>query len=276
MAGSGRLREEPLPSSVPPLSLYVHFPWCVRKCPYCDFNSHEADGALPEDGYVDALIRDLDTELASAGPREIISIFIGGGTPSLVSEAAISRLLSAVGRRLNLSGDIEITLEANPGTAEAERFSGYRQAGVNRLSIGVQSLDDTKLAALGRIHDAAEARQAVSMARRAGFANLNVDIMYGLPDQDVDAAASDLEAAIDLEPDHLSWYQLTIEPNTVFYKHTPRVAGDDETWAMQQQGQERLAVGGFRQYEVSAWARPGRAPWPTCLRPAAPSWRGSR
>ncbi len=247
-----------MPLSVPPLSLYVHFPWCVRKCPYCDFNSHEAGGLLPEAGYVDALIRDLDTELAAAGPREIISIFIGGGTPSLVSEAAISRLLSAVGRRLNLSGDIEVTLEANPGTAEAERFSGYRQAGVNRLSIGVQSLDDTKLAALGRIHDAAEAKQAVSIARRAGFTNLNVDIMYGLPDQDVDAAAADLEAAIGLEPDHLSWYQLTIEPNTVFYKHTPRLPGDDETWAMQQQGQERLAAGGFRQYEVSAWARPGR------------------
>lgn len=241
-----------------PLSLYVHFPWCVRKCPYCDFNSHEFNEFFPETDYIDALIRDLDTERDRIEGREIISIFIGGGTPSLISEAGLERLLSAIGVRLALSEDIEITLEANPGTAEAQRFQGYRRAGVNRLSIGVQSLDDEKLKALGRIHDAREAEYAVSLAREAGFDNLNIDIMYGLPGQDAAAAMEDIGKGVALRPDHISWYQLTIEPNTVFYKHTPVLPDDEETWIMQQQGQEMLTDRGYRQYEISAWAQSGR------------------
>lgn len=244
--------------SPPPLSLYVHFPWCVRKCPYCDFNSHEFGESFPETEYIDALIRDLDTEVVGIEGREITSIFMGGGTPSLISEAGLERLLSAIGARLALSEDIEITLEANPGTAEARRFHGYRRAGVNRLSIGVQSLDDEKLKALGRIHDAREAEYAVSLARQAGFDNLNIDIMYGLPGQDAAAALKDIAGAVALRPEHLSWYQLTIEPNTVFYKATPVLPDDEETWNMQQQGQEMLTDQGYRQYEISAWARPGR------------------
>lgn len=243
---------------MPPLSLYIHLPWCVRKCPYCDFNSHAARGALPEDAYVDALIRDLDHDLPLAGGRELISIFFGGGTPSLFSPAAIARILDAVRARLPLAPDCEITLEANPGTAEAERFAGFRAAGVNRLSLGVQSLDDAMLERLGRIHDAEQARTAVAMARAAGFDNFNLDLMYALPEQDAAAAERDLEALIALEPEHVSCYQLTLEPGTPFHHRPPPLPDHDTAWAMHTAAAERLNATGYRQYEVSAWARPGR------------------
>ncbi|MEX2523677.1 MAG: radical SAM family heme chaperone HemW [Gammaproteobacteria bacterium] len=244
--------------TAPPLSLYVHFPWCVRKCPYCDFNSHEFGETFPEADYINALIRDLDANLDRIKGREVISIFMGGGTPSLFSAEELSRLLSVINAGVVLSKDAEITLEANPGTAEADRFHGYRRAGINRLSIGVQSLDDEKLKALGRIHGAREAEYAVSLARQAGFDNLNIDIMYGLPGQDAAAALKDIAGAVALRPEHLSWYQLTIEPNTVFYKHTPVLPDDEETWNMQQQGRAMLEAHGYSQYEISAWARAGR------------------
>ena len=245
-------------ASLPPLSLYVHFPWCVRKCPYCDFNSHEFGNGFPEEDYVAALIRDLDYMRPAAGGRVIVSIFMGGGTPSLFTDAAISRLLAALRERLNLANEAEITLEANPGTVEAGRFAGYRAAGINRLSLGVQSFDNNRLAGLGRIHDADEARAAVRMAAAAGFDNINIDLMYGLPGQDPAGALRDIEAAADLAPAHLSWYQLTVEPNTVFYSRTPPLPGEDAVFAMQEQGQRLLSERGYRRYEVSAWARPGR------------------
>ena len=241
--------------ALPPLSLYLHFPWCVRKCPYCDFNSHQAGDEIPETAYIDALIRDLDQALP--GDRRVVSVFLGGGTPSLFSAAAVERLLTAVRRRLNLARDAEITLEANPGTAEAGRFAGYRRAGINRLSLGVQSLTDASLAALGRIHNAAEARRAVALAGSAGFDNLNIDIMYGLPHQESAAAMRDLDAVLELSPAHLSWYQLTLEPNTVFYSRPPSLPDDDRVAEMQERGEALLSANGYRRYEVSAWARPG-------------------
>jgi putative oxygen-independent coproporphyrinogen III oxidase len=244
--------------SPPPLSLYVHFPWCVRKCPYCDFNSHEFGRDLPEEAYVSALIRDLDYMRPAAGRREIGSIFMGGGTPSLFSAAAMGRLLAAVHERLNLANDIEITLEANPGTLEAGRFAGYRAVGVNRLSIGVQSFDNERLAGLGRIHNADEARAAVRAAAAAGFDNINIDLMYGLPGQEPSGVLRDIEEALSLAPSHLSWYQLTIEPNTVFYSRMPSLPEEDAVLAMQEQGQQLLWQGGFQRYEVSAWSLPGR------------------
>lgn len=244
--------------SPPPLSLYVHFPWCVRKCPYCDFNSHEFSNDLPEEAYISALIRDLDYMRPAAGGRVIVSIFMGGGTPSLFSAAAVTRLLAAVRERLSLANDIEITLEANPGTVEAGRFAGYRAAGINRLSLGVQSLDNDRLAGLGRIHDADEARAAVYAARSAGFDNINIDLMYGLPGQEPAGARRDMEEALALAPAHLSWYQLTVEPNTLFYSRTPPLPDEEAVLTMQEQGQRLLRQGGFRRYEVSAWARPGR------------------
>jgi putative oxygen-independent coproporphyrinogen III oxidase len=242
-----------------PLSLYLHFPWCVQKCPYCDFNSHPQRGALPEDAYIDSLLRDLDFELSEAVERRpLISIFMGGGTPSLFSDRSIGRLLEQVNRRLAFADDIEITLEANPGTAEAGHFRGYRAAGVNRLSMGFQSLDDTQLKRLGRIHSAAEARHAYAIAREAGFGNINLDLMYALPEQQLDAALADLDGLIALQPEHLSWYQLTLEPNTEFGLRPPPVPDDDTAWSMQEAGQARLAAAGYSQYEVSAYARPGR------------------
>lgn len=242
-----------------PLSLYLHFPWCVQKCPYCDFNSHPQRGAIPEDAYVDALLRDLDFELASTAERRpLISIFMGGGTPSLFSDRSIGRVLEQVNHRLAFAGDIEITLEANPGTAEAGHFRGYRAAGVNRLSMGFQSLDDVQLKRLGRIHSADEARRAYDLAREAGFDNINLDLMYALPQQDLAAALADLDGLIALQPEHLSWYQLTLEPNTAFGLNPPPVPDDDGSWAMQQAGQQRLAAAGYVQYEVSAYARRGR------------------
>jgi putative oxygen-independent coproporphyrinogen III oxidase len=243
--------------SLPPLSLYVHLPWCARKCPYCDFNSHQSAGEPPFEAYVDALLDDLSLDLPWAQGRECQTIFIGGGTPSLFPGAAIRRLLAGVRERLPLAEDAEITLEANPGSAEAARFAAYREAGVNRLSIGVQSFDDRSLAALGRVHDAGAALHAVSAARAAGFSNINLDLMHGLPGQDAAAAALDLATAIAQGVPHLSWYQLTIEPNTVFHSRPPVLPVEDELAGIQLQGEEQLARAGYGQYEVSAYAQPG-------------------
>lgn len=240
----------------PPLSLYVHLPWCVKKCPYCDFNSHAlATDALPEADYVAALVRDLEFALPQIWGRRIGSIFIGGGTPSLFSGTAINDLLCALHARLNFNPEIEITLEANPGTVDSTHFRDYQAAGVNRLSLGVQSFNNDHLAALGRIHDADAARRAIDMARDAGVTNINVDLMFGLPNQSVANAMEDLECAIAYEPQHVSWYQLTIEPNTVFYSQRPKLPGDDDLWDMQQNGRQFLDENGYRQYEVSAYAR---------------------
>ena len=241
-----------------PLSLYVHLPWCVRKCPYCDFNSHEIkNDSFPEHEYVDALVRDLEFSAGLFQGREPVSVFLGGGTPSVMSPGAIGAILEAVDAVSGLSGTAEITLEANPGTADSERFAAYRNLGVNRLSIGVQSFKDAGLAAIGRIHDGDEAVSAVETAVGAGFSNINIDLMYGLPGQTVADAMADLAAAVSLEPAHISWYQLTIEPNTVFHAKPPPLPGDDLTWEMQNCGEEYLAGQGYRQYEVSAWSRPG-------------------
>lgn len=242
-----------------PLALYLHFPWCVRKCPYCDFNSHAHKDGFDEDAYVAALLRDADRELAErAEPREIVSLFMGGGTPSLFSAAAIGRVLDGMAARLRFAADIEITLEANPGTADAANFRGYRAAGVNRLSIGVQSLDDAMLQRLGRIHGRADAQRAVELARAAGFDNLNLDLMYALPQQTLAGAEADLRAALNLGPEHLSYYQLTLEPNTAFAASPPPLPDDELAWDMQLQGQALLAAAGYAQYEVSAYAQPGR------------------
>ncbi len=240
------------------LSLYIHIPWCLRKCPYCDFNSHQAGEALPEAEYVEALLLDLEQDLPRVWGRTLGSIFIGGGTPSLLSAEAVDRLLSGIRARLPLKPDLEITLEANPGTAEQDRFADYRAAGVNRLSIGVQSFDDARLEALGRIHDAAEARAAAEKAKAAGFDNFNLDLMFGLPGQDTQGALADLETAIALGPAHISWYQLTLEPHTWFHRHPPALPGDDALWEMQTAGQALLADKGFGQYEVSAYAQTDR------------------
>jgi oxygen-independent coproporphyrinogen-3 oxidase len=239
-----------------PLSLYIHLPWCVKKCPYCDFNSHEAgQGAIQDEAYVDALIADLEFELPRIWGRRIISLFIGGGTPSLFSAAALDRLLKAIQARLNFSSGIEITLEVNPGTAEAKKFKDYRQIGINRLSIGVQSFNDEKLNSLGRIHSSKEAVNAIAMAREAGFDNINLDLMFGLPKQNANDAIRDLLMAIDQGPEHISLYQLTIEPNTLYYSHHPDLPDEDLSWTMQQQGLQQLNNNGFGQYEISAYAK---------------------
>jgi putative oxygen-independent coproporphyrinogen III oxidase len=247
-------------SPAPPLSLYVHIPWCVRKCPYCDFNSHELRQELPARDYIDALLRDLDFTIneSDVGGRAIQTIFIGGGTPSLLPDVELERLLEQIADRFELERGCEITLEANPGTIEADRFAGFRRAGVNRLSIGVQSFDDQHLRALGRIHDGASARRAIEQAQAAGFDAVNLDLMFGLPDQTHDQALDDLRQAINFAPAHISWYQLTIEPNTVFYSRPPSLPDDERIWAMQQQGRALLHQCGYRQYEVSAYARPGQ------------------
>jgi putative oxygen-independent coproporphyrinogen III oxidase len=244
-------------ASLPPLSLYVHIPWCVRKCPYCDFNSHEARAKIPEQEYIDALLRDLEQDLPRVWGRIVHTIFIGGGTPSLFSPEAIDRLLSGIRARLPLDQNPEITLEANPGTVELERFKGFRAAGINRLSIGIQSFEEEKLKALGRIHGRAEALRAAEAARAAGFDNFNLDLMFGLPGQTVEQALADMRTAMALLPTHLSAYQLTIEPNTLFHARPPVLPDDDTTWDMQSQLQTELAAAGYRQYEVSAYARPG-------------------
>jgi len=261
-------------ASLPPLSLYVHIPWCVRKCPYCDFNSHEASSGrsrhpasrdisaslhvtIPEREYIDALLRDLEQDLPRVWGRIVHTIFIGGGTPSLFSPEAIDRLLSGIRARLPLDQNPEITLEANPGTVELERFQGFRAAGINRLSIGIQSFDEEKLKALGRIHGREEALRAAEAARKAGFDNFNLDLMFGLPGQTTEQAVADMRTAIGLRPTHLSAYQLTIEPNTLFHARPPTLPDDDTAWDMQNQLQAELAAADYRQYEVSAYARPG-------------------
>jgi putative oxygen-independent coproporphyrinogen III oxidase len=240
----------------PPLSLYIHLPWCVKKCPYCDFNSHEfSPTGFEEDDYIEALIRDLDSELPRIWGRTINTVFIGGGTPSLFSPDALDKLFSAIRARLNIHPAIEITLEANPGTAEAEKFRGFREVGINRLSLGVQSFNDEHLKALGRIHDAEQAHHAIELAKEAGFENFNIDVMFGLPGQTINDALSDLEKAVAHSPTHLSWYQLTIEPNTVFNSKPPTLPNDDDIWSMQEQGQLFLEKSGFKQYEISAYAK---------------------
>ena len=249
-----------LPASVrfaalPPLALYAHLPWCVRKCPYCDFNSHEKRDALPEREYVEALVADLEGMLASVWGRRVVSVFIGGGTPSLFAPGSIDSLLAAVRARVPLEPGAEITLEANPGTAEAGRFRGYKEAGVNRLSIGIQSFDDAKLKALGRIHSADEARRAIEMAQ-AVFDNINLDLMYGLPGQTVEQAVSDIAQAARWGTAHVSAYQLTIEPNTVFHSKPPALPSHDAAADMQLAVEEALGAAGFEHYETSAFARP--------------------
>ena len=240
-----------------PLSLYVHIPWCVKKCPYCDFNSHEMRSPLPEARYVDALIADLEKHAGAVSKREVISIFIGGGTPSLFSAGSIARLLDAIRRETTLAPRAEITIEANPGTLDQQNFAGFRRAGVNRISIGVQSFDDARLHALGRVHDACTAKEAVRAARGAGFENINIDLMFALPGQTLAQARRDVEQAIALAPAHISYYQLTLEPNTRFYRHPPRLPGNELAWEIQQQGVHLLARHGWQQYEVSAHAQDG-------------------
>jgi oxygen-independent coproporphyrinogen-3 oxidase len=244
--------------SLPPLSLYIHFPWCIRKCPYCDFNSHEVRAGIPEDAYIDALLADLqqDTGLL-AGKQPLQSIFMGGGTPSLFSPAALDRLLAGVKRLLPLAEDCEITLEANPGTFESAKFQAYRQLGINRLSIGIQSFNDRHLQKLGRVHDAAQAVQAVTLARQAGFENFNLDFMFGLPEQTESEALSDIRTAISLQPTHISFYQLTLEPNTYFHKFPPKLPDDELLFHAQKACQQLLAENGYQQYEVSAYAKDG-------------------
>ncbi|GHA84852.1 radical SAM family heme chaperone HemW [Cognatilysobacter bugurensis] len=243
----------------PPLSLYVHVPWCVRKCPYCDFNSHERRGELPFAQYVDALLADLDHDLPLVWGRTVHTVFFGGGTPSLMPPEQIERFLQGAASRLRFAPGCEITLEANPGTAEHGRFEGYRAAGVNRLSFGIQSFDDGCLQRLGRIHDSREAEAAVKLAQDAGFDNLNLDLMYALPGQTLAMAEHDLERAFALQPAHVSHYQLTLEPNTVFAARPPEHLPDDDAgWDMQERCQTMLAQAGYAQYEVSAYAQPGR------------------
>lgn len=245
----------------PPLSLYVHIPWCVQKCPYCDFNSHALKTDIPELDYIDALIDDLDTDLAAYQLKDdrrlLHSIFIGGGTPSLISPGEIGRLLQAIEARIPFSDDIEITMEANPGTVEAGRFTAYRAVGVNRISIGIQSFQDDKLKRLGRIHGSEEAIRAAKLATEAGLNSFNTDLMHGLPDQSIDDALSDLKQAIALNPPHLSWYQLTIEPNTLFYSKPPTLPDDDDLWDIFEQGHQLLAEAGYVQYEISGYSKPG-------------------
>ncbi|HEU4351982.1 MAG TPA: radical SAM family heme chaperone HemW [Burkholderiales bacterium] len=243
--------------ALPPLALYVHIPWCVRKCPYCDFNSHERAGALPENEYVAKLVLDLEHLLPSVWGRRLVCVFLGGGTPSLLSPEAIDRLLSAVRARLPLEPGAEVTLEANPGAAEAARFRGFRDAGVSRLSIGVQSFDARMLAALGRIHGPDEARRAIDAAC-ASFDNVNIDLMYGLPGQTLAMARADIEEAARTSVPHISAYQLTIEPNTVFWSQPPRLPPHDDCADMQMEVESVLDEAGFEHYEVSAFAKPGR------------------
>lgn len=249
------------PLRLPPLSLYIHIPWCVQKCPYCDFNSHAQKGAIPEQDYVHHLLADLTADLSryqeSLQQRPLHSIFIGGGTPSLFSAENIAYLLHQIEQHIPFDPNIEITLEANPGTAEAERFLGYAQAGINRISMGIQSFSDEKLQKLGRIHNAAEAKSAVGFARVSSLRSFNLDLMHGLPNQTLNEALADLHQAIELAPPHLSWYQLTIEPNTMFAYRPPKLPDDDELWDIFEQGHQLLTAAGYQQYETSAYAKPG-------------------
>lgn len=237
-----------------PLSLYIHIPWCIRKCPYCDFNSHAVKGNLPEDAYIAELMRDIDAYLPILGDRKLISIFFGGGTPSLFSAKSIEAILNGVKSRIRFEPNIEITLEANPGTIDQRYFHDFRAAGINRLSLGIQSLQNEKLKVLGRIHDSTQAIRGIEVAKQAGFDNFNLDIMYALPEQTIDDALADIESALALAPTHFSWYQLTIEPNTVFYRYPPKLPNEDYIWEMQAAGQQLIKAKDYEQYEVSAYS----------------------
>ena len=239
------------------IALYVHMPWCVRKCPYCDFNSHQLKPAQPDSSYIDALLRDFELELPRIGQRRIDSVFFGGGTPSLFQPEHFSRLLSELRRRMAFADDVEITMEANPGTIERGRFLGYAQAGINRVSLGAQSFSASALRRLGRIHSADDTHRAVQELRDAKLCNFNLDLMYALPDQTLEEAMFDVRTACALEPSHISYYQLTLEPGTVFHSRPPPLPDDDAAWQIQAAGQRLLAEAGYRQYEVSAYARDG-------------------
>jgi len=248
-------------STLPPLSLYIHLPWCIRKCPYCDFNSHQHDKqGLPEQAYIDALLADLKNDAHYVSGRKLSSIFFGGGTPSLFSASAIADILAGVEKYVPLASDCEITLEANPGTDLQTRLAGFFNAGVNRLSLGVQSFDDDMLKKLGRIHDSGAAKNAIEYAKSAGFSNINLDIMHGLPGQTVTQALNDLTTALATNPAHLSWYQLTLEPNTVFYKKPPQLPDENTLADIEQEGKQLLATAGFNQYEISAFAHQSGQP----------------
>lgn len=244
--------------ALPPLALYVHMPWCVRKCPYCDFNSHAAPEHVPQAQYIDTLLQDLQSDLPAVQQRSITSIFFGGGTPSLFEPEQIGRLLEGVRREIAFADDVEITLEANPGTIEHGRFSGYRDAGINRVSLGAQTFNAEQLRLLGRIHSEHDIARAVDELRQAGIDNFNLDLMYGLPAQTLAQALHDVESALALQPAHISHYQLTLEPGTVFYHRPPPLPDPDDSWDMQIECQALLAARGFEQYEVSAYARSGR------------------
>lgn len=243
---------------LPPLALYVHLPWCVRKCPYCDFNSHEARGGVPERAYVSALLNDLESQLPRVWGRRLESIFIGGGTPSLFSPEAIDELLSGIRARLPWRPDLEVTLEANPGTVEHGLFGGYREAGINRLSLGIQSFDRELLGRIGRIHDDRDAYRAIEEARAGGFDNLNLDLMFGLPGQSLQQGLADLQAAVGARPEHISWYQLTLEPNTLFAARPPTLPPEETVDALFTHGQLLLRDEGYTRYEISAYARAGQ------------------
>ena len=245
-------------TTTPPLSLYIHIPWCVRKCPYCDFNSHAVRDEIPEQAYMTALLVDLEQELPAVWGRTIETIFIGGGTPSLISAAALDRLLAEIRARLPVKPGAEITLEANPGTVDQTKFAGFREAGITRLSLGIQSFQPALLKNIGRIHDDSEALAAFRAARQAGFDNINLDLMFGLPGQDIAQAVRDLHTATALAPEHLSWYELTIEPNTWFHHHPPARVDDEARWEMQAAGYALLQQAGYTRYEISAYAQSGR------------------
>ncbi|MGL4447667.1 radical SAM family heme chaperone HemW [Shewanella sp.] len=242
---------------LPPLSLYIHIPWCVQKCPYCDFNSHGQQGELPQQAYVEALLEDLRQDISLAQGRKLHSIFIGGGTPSLFDAKHIEQLLEGTRRLIPFSDDIEITMEANPGTLEHDDFSAYRAAGISRLSIGIQSFANDKLNLLGRIHNQNEAHVAAQKAIQAEYRSVNLDLMHGLPNQNLEQAMADIDTAAALNPPHLSWYQLTIEPNTLFHSKPPQLPDDEALWQIYQLGQQKLAALGYEQYEISAYAKPG-------------------
>lgn len=239
-------------------ALYIHIPWCIRKCPYCDFNSHKSPDTIPEETYIDQLIADFSADLKWIPVNAVSSVFIGGGTPSLFSGKAYSRLFQALNQLVPFVPNLEITLEANPGTVEQERFNDYRQAGINRLSLGIQSFNPGHLKTLGRIHDDNQAHKAIETARIAGFDNINIDLMHGLPGQSIDEGLEDLKQALGYQPAHLSWYQLTIEPNTVFYKKRPSLPPEDEACLLEEQGFELLEAAGYSRYEISAFCKPGK------------------
>jgi putative oxygen-independent coproporphyrinogen III oxidase len=243
--------------SLPPLSLYIHIPWCVEKCPYCDFNSHKLRGELPEQAYLQALLDDLGNDLPYVQGRELTSIFFGGGTPSLISASGIAWLLKEIEKKIPFQKEIEITLEANPGTVENQKIADFKKAGINRFSFGVQSFQQQKLSKLGRIHDPIEAKNAAKQAVAAKVKSFNLDLMHGLPEQTVNDALSDLQTAIALQPPHLSWYQLTIEPNTLYFSHPPTLPEEELLWDIQEAGQKLLAANGYQQYEISGYSKPG-------------------